>query len=229
MEIIVALVIAYLIGSINSAILICKYLKFGDPRKVGSSNPGATNVLRVAGKNAAIATLLGDAAKGFIAVLIARLLGQHGFELGLVAVAVFLGHVYPVFFKFKGGKGVATALGAMLCLHALLGITVIVIWIAVAFAFRYSSLAAMIAIGASPILSLVFSDPQYFLPLLAMTLCLLYNHRENISRLREGKEKRIKFKKEELIDTVKDMAQEVKMPHVEEPDEQQKTEDKPKK
>jgi glycerol-3-phosphate acyltransferase PlsY len=109
-------VISYLIGSLSSAILVCKFLKLPDPRTQGSMNPGTTNVLRIGGKTPALITLAGDMLKGFIPVLIAHLIGMNGFSLGIVAAAAFLGHLYPVFFKFQGGKGVATALGAFIAL-----------------------------------------------------------------------------------------------------------------
>ena len=186
-------VIAYLIGSLSSAVIVCHFLNLPDPRTQGSMNPGATNVLRIGGKNAAIITLIGDVLKGFIPVLIGHLIGITGIMLGFIAFAAFLGHLFPVFFKFKGGKGVATSFGALLALSPVVGITLAVIWGAVAAITRYSSLAALIAAVAAPILILLFSQPTYFFPVLAITAILLWKHKENIDRLRKGTETKIQF------------------------------------
>jgi acyl phosphate:glycerol-3-phosphate acyltransferase len=190
---IILAVIAYLIGSLSSAIIVCKVLNLPDPRTQGSMNPGATNVLRIGGKTAAIITLAGDILKGFIPVLIGHLVGISGFMLGIIAIAAVIGHLYPVFFKFQGGKGVATSLGTLLALNPLIGIGAIVIWLIVAVIFRYSSLAAIIAATAAPILTLVFANKGYFLPVLAITVILIWRHWDNIQRLRAGSESKISF------------------------------------
>ncbi|GAG95884.1 unnamed protein product, partial [marine sediment metagenome] len=142
---IICIIIAYLLGSISSAVILCKLFGYADPRTLGSGNAGTTNVLRVAGKKLAIMTLVFDVLKGFVAVMFARTLGLDNFVLGIVALAAFLGHLYPLFFKFKGGKGIATGLGVMLALSLSLGIAVIITWLLIAMFFRYSSLAALIA------------------------------------------------------------------------------------
>lgn len=193
---ILGMIIAYLLGSINSAILVSRYFKTDDPRSTGSNNPGTTNILRIAGKKAAIITLLGDAIKGMVAIIIAsRLLNVQGFELGLVGLAGLLGHIYPIFFRFKGGKGVAVALGIWLALNPALGVMSLATWIAIAIIWRYSSLAALITTAAVPFYAIVVAHPQYFLPLVAMTVILFYKHRDNIQRLRKGTEGKINFKK----------------------------------
>ncbi len=155
-----ALVAAYLLGSVSFAILSSWIFGLADPRSYGSKNPGATNVLRSGNKTAAVFTLLGDAAKGGLAVFLAQKYGaQYGLGqafIGLVALAVFFGHLYPVFLKFKGGKGVATAAGVLLALDPLLGLATLATWLFVAFALRYSSLAALIAAASAPLFAFFF-------------------------------------------------------------------------
>jgi len=180
---IVCIIIAYLLGSISSAIIICKLFGYPDPRTVGSYNAGATNVLRVAGKKLAILTLVFDVLKGFVAVMIARTLGLDNFVLGIVALAAFLGHVYPIFFKFQGGKGIATGIGVMLALSLHLGVLVIITWVVVAATFRYSSLAALVAFVLAPIYAFFVTNRQYVIALIVITLIILWRHRENIQRL----------------------------------------------
>lgn len=186
----IMIAVAYALGSICSAILICQAAKLPDPRAEGSKNPGATNVLRIAGKKYAAMVLVADMLKGLIAVLLARLVGVDGFALSLVALAAVLGHIFPLFFDFKGGKGVATALGALLGLSFLIALVVILIWLAMAKVFRYSSLAALTAIGASPVIALLL-QPSYSLALFALAALLAWTHRENIERLRAGTESKI--------------------------------------
>lgn len=185
--------IAYIIGSVSSAILVCKFLNLPDPRTEGSMNPGATNVLRIGGKTPALITLAGDMLKGFLPVVIGHLIGVSGFPLGLVAVAALLGHIFPVFFNFQGGKGVATALGGFLALSLFTGILIAASWILVAVILRYSSLASIVAALAAPILMLLFANKGYFIPTLIITALLIYNHLENIKRLRAGTESKISF------------------------------------
>lgn len=212
-EVIAALIIAYLLGSINCAILVCKYCENGDPRSQGSKNPGATNVLRIAGKNAAIITLVGDALKGFLAVIAARFFGLHGVELALIGLAAFIGHLYPLYFKFQGGKGVATALGVLFGLHLLLGLAAVVTWLIVAMIWRYSSLAALVTAITAPFYSLLLFHSGYFIPLLVIAIFLIYRHRENIKRLRSGKESKINWKKEPAVKSVGAMAKHIQHPH----------------
>ncbi|EKE00786.1 MAG: Membrane protein containing DUF205 [uncultured bacterium] len=191
--VIVFCVIAYLIGSLSSAIIVCKFLNLPDPRTQGSMNPGTTNVLRIGGKTPAFITLAGDMLKGFIPVLIGHLIGIGGVFLGLIAMAAFLGHLYPVFFKFQGGKGVATALGSFLALSPVAGIAIIISWILVAVTFRYSSLAALVAAISAPIFMLFFANIGYLIPSLMISAMLIWRHRDNIQRLRAGTENKISF------------------------------------
>lgn len=185
-------VIAYLLGSISTSIIVCKIAKKPDPREVGSKNPGATNVLRVAGRKFALFTLIGDLGKGVIAVLVARfLLHQSGIFLSIAAFAVIFGHIYPIFHKFHGGKGVATAFGAFIALSPLLGVVVMLTWLVIAFVFRYSSLAALVANALAPIYSLAISHSQYFAGLVLIAIVIFWRHRENIERLINKTEQKI--------------------------------------
>ena len=183
---------AYLIGSISSAILICRLLGLPDPRDGGSGNPGATNVLRLGGKKAAAATLAGDMLKGLIPVLIAKGLGADIDIQASAAVAAFLGHLYPVFFGFKGGKGVATALGVLLGIHWQVGLLTIVTWLVIAKLFKISSLAALLAILVTPIyIWLLIPEPSLMIAMLFMGTLLFWRHRENIRKIMDGTEGRI--------------------------------------
>ena len=197
MQLIIGMIIAYLLGSISSAILVCKLAKIEDPRQQGSKSAGATNVLRVAGKKAALYTLAGDLLKGLVAVLIGRLLGLSGAELGFIALAAVLGHIFPVFFKFKGGKGVATSLGSLLALSPLLALCALAIWLLIAVIFRYSSLSALVAAAITPILTLFIFNPNYFLPLTLITLLVFWKHIANIKRLLNGTETKIGQKQQQ--------------------------------
>jgi glycerol-3-phosphate acyltransferase PlsY len=187
---------AYLIGSISFAVVVSKFYGLDDPRTYGSGNPGATNVLRSGNKGAAIWTLIGDAFKGWIAVWLtiffADQLGAGDSTIALVAIAVFVGHLWPVFFKFKGGKGVATAAGVLLALNVWLGVATLVTWLVVAYAFRYSSLAALVASIFAPFYyGLLFgAEPQMF-AVLVMSGLLIWRHAKNIGNLMAGKESRI--------------------------------------
>jgi len=194
-------VAAYLIGSISFAVIVSRMLGLDDPRSYGSKNPGATNVLRSGNKKAAILTLLGDAVKGVAAVLLVKWLGPaYGVGeagVGLVAVAVFVGHLWPVFFRFAGGKGVATALGVLLALNVWLGLATLATWLVIAYAFRYSSLAALVAAVFVPFYyALMFgtTDPV-LLAVTAMSVLLIARHRKNIGNLLAGKESRIGSRK----------------------------------
>ena len=193
-------VAAYLIGSISFAVVCSRLFGIADPRTYGSKNPGATNVLRSGNKKAAIATLIGDCAKGWFAVWLAiRLAPQFGVEEGgiaLVAVAAFLGHLWPVFFRFVGGKGVATALGVLLGLNVWLGLGTLATWLIIAYAFRYSSLAALVASLFAPFFYvLLFGVDVQLLAVVAMSVLLVYRHGKNIANLISGKESRIGSKK----------------------------------
>lgn len=187
---------AYLVGAISAAIVTCRILGLPDPRDSGSGNPGATNVLRLGGKKAALATLLGDMLKGLVPVLVAQMLGVDALTLTLVGLAAFLGHLYPVFFGFRGGKGVATALGALLGLSPWVGGGVILAWLVLAALFRYSSLAALGASATAPLLAWwQFHSPGATTVLALMVGLLYWRHRGNIARLVRGEEGKIGEKK----------------------------------
>jgi glycerol-3-phosphate acyltransferase PlsY len=193
-------VAAYLIGSISFAVVVSRFAGLADPRTYGSKNPGATNVLRSGNKKAAIATLLGDCIKGWLAVWLTQYYGpQFGVgETGvaLVAVAVFLGHLWPVFFRFVGGKGVATALGVLLGLNFWLGLATLATWLIIAYAFRYSSLAALVASLFAPFYyALLFGVDVLLLAVAIMSGLLIFRHSANIGNLLAGKESRIGSKK----------------------------------
>lgn len=200
-----AVAIAYLIGSVSFALVVSRVMGLDDPRTYGSGNPGATNVLRSGSKAAAILTLLGDAFKGWVAVWLvqtyAQRFGWGDTTIALAALAVFLGHLYPVFFRFKGGKGVATALGVLLGLEPWLGVATLATWLIVAVFFRYSSLAAVVAAVFAPLYYLFghgvawTADTRIGTAIGLMTLFLLYRHRNNIAKLLAGKESRIGGKK----------------------------------
>jgi glycerol-3-phosphate acyltransferase PlsY len=198
---ILAIAIAYLIGSISFAVVISRVMGLADPRSYGSGNPGATNVLRTGNRQAAILTLVGDAAKGAVAVLLARALAERfgfdDFTLALVGLAAFLGHLYPVFHGFQGGKGVATAAGVLLALSPWLGLATLVTWIVVAAFLRYSSLASLIAAMFAPAYYLLLAGAdRVLLPLAAMSALLVWRHRKNIANLVAGTEGRIGQKKQ---------------------------------
>jgi glycerol-3-phosphate acyltransferase PlsY len=192
--VIAAVSIAYLFGSLSSAIIICKLMRLPDPRTQGSGNPGATNVLRIGGKKAAIITLIGDILKGVIPVLVAKALGFDELALCFITFAAFIGHLYPVFFRFDGGKGVATAAGCWLALAWPVGLAVILTWLVVAVLFRYSSLSALTASVIGPIYAWYFTNNDYTLLALIMSGFLLWRHRRNILNLCRGKEDKL-FKK----------------------------------
>jgi len=196
MTTLIFVVCAYLLGSISFAVLTSKAFALPDPRTYGSGNPGATNVLRSGKKAAAALTLLGDAAKGWLAVFLAIRFAPHDGEglllVALVALAVFVGHIFPVFLKFKGGKGVATALGVLLALSGWLGLAVLGTWLLVAVVFRYSSLSALVAAIAAPVYAMLFQlRPELVLAIAAMSLLLIWRHKTNIQNLMTGKESRI--------------------------------------
>jgi len=200
-----AALMGYLVGSLSFAVLVSRAMGLNDPRTYGSKNPGATNVLRSGSKAAAVVTLLLDAAKGWLPVALVHWFGQpFGLGEGTMAVtglAAFVGHLYPVFFRFVGGKGVATALGVLLGISPLLGLAVAVTWLAMAWFFRYSSLASLTAAVAAPICYVLadgqawYLDKSVLLSLSVMSLLLMYRHAENIGRLARGTESRLGGKK----------------------------------
>jgi glycerol-3-phosphate acyltransferase PlsY len=183
----------YLLGSLSSAIIVCKLMGLPDPREEGSHNPGATNVLRIGGKKAAAITLLGDSLKGFLPVLTANLLQTTPLVLAAVALAAFLGHLYPLFFRFQGGKGVATALGVQFGLGWQIGGSVGLLWLIIAKLGNISSLAALISMALAPLVVWFFwPEPELIIMQVIMSLLLFWRHRENIRRIASGEEGRIK-------------------------------------
>ncbi len=189
--ILISLVIfAYLTGSVSAAIITCKVMGLPDPRTQGSNNPGATNVMRIGGKKPAAITLTGDMLKGLIPVLIARLFSGDELTLALVAVAAFLGHLYPLFFGFKGGKGVATSLGAIAGVSWPVALVMILTWLIMAYGFKISSMAALVASALSPFYFWCFSGSlTYMIMGTFIAILLIWRHRGNIKRLLEGTEK----------------------------------------
>ncbi|MDX1251602.1 MAG: glycerol-3-phosphate 1-O-acyltransferase PlsY [Gammaproteobacteria bacterium] len=183
---------SYLLGSLSAAIIVCKLMGLPDPRTEGSHNPGATNVLRIGGKKAAALTLGGDMLKGLIPVALAQMLGADDMTLALAGIAAFLGHLYPVFFGFRGGKGVATALGVLLGTSWIVGLSALATWLFMAKVFRYSSLAALTAAVLAPFyMWLARPAPELIAMAMAMSTLLLWRHRGNIQRLISGQEDRI--------------------------------------
>ncbi len=196
---------AYLIGSLSFAVIVSRAMGLKDPRSFGSKNPGATNVLRSGSKAAAVITLLLDAAKGWLPVVLVQGFGQaYGLGDGtvaLVGLAAFMGHLYPVFFKFEGGKGVATALGVLLGINPWLGLATALTWLIIAYFFRYSSLASLAAAGFAPVYYLFgdrvawYADKSITLAIFVMGMFLAWRHRENINRLFAGTESKLGTKK----------------------------------
>lgn len=182
---------SYLIGSFCSAIFVSKIFHLDDPRQSGSKNPGATNVLRLSGKKYAAIVLLGDMLKGLMPLGFAHLLNTSPFVLGCMGLAAVLGHIFPLFYEFKGGKGVATALGVMLGLSPILGILCLVIWLVVAKISRYSSLASIVSIISAPIFVLISTNRTAVFPIMLMSVLILFKHKENIYRLKNNEESQI--------------------------------------
>lgn len=187
---IVLWVFSYLLGSVSSAILVCRLFGFPDPRSTGSHNPGATNVLRVGNKAAALLTLAGDVIKGIIPVWAARQAGAPESIAAFCGFCAFLGHLYPVYFDFRGGKGVATALGVLVTLHWPSTLIVAGVWLYLAFTFRISSLASIISFLLAPVVVLLMK-PELFHPVLVLSAMLLFRHRHNFVQLLKGQEQRI--------------------------------------
>ncbi|PWW46452.1 glycerol-3-phosphate 1-O-acyltransferase PlsY [Melaminivora alkalimesophila] len=200
-----ATVAAYLLGSLSFAVIVSRAMGLSDPRTYGSRNPGATNVLRSGNKAAAGVTLLFDALKGWLPVVLVRWFGgPYGLEEGtvaLVALAAFLGHLWPVFFRFEGGKGVATAAGVLLGISGWLGLATLATWLIIAFFFRYSSLAALVSAVFAPFFYILgggmawYSDARIALAIAAMSALLVWRHKDNLRRLLAGTESRIGAKK----------------------------------
>ncbi|MBY7957590.1 glycerol-3-phosphate 1-O-acyltransferase PlsY [Vibrio fluvialis] len=195
----IMIISAYLLGSVSSAVLICRLLGLPDPRAVGSHNPGATNVLRIGGKKTAAAVLLCDMLKGTIPVWSAYFLGIDSLMLGIIAIAACLGHMYPLFFHFKGGKGVATALGAIAPIGLDLTLMIMLTWLVVAVIFRYSSLAALVTVLLAPFYTWMIK-PQYTLPVAMLCCLIVLRHHQNIKRLFAGTEPKVGEKKPSRLD-----------------------------
>jgi len=186
-------VAAYLLGSISSAIVVCRLMSLPDPRTQGSNNPGATNVLRIAGKKAAAITLLGDSLKGLLPMLAAHALNAPPALLAFTGLAAFLGHLYPLFFGFQGGKGVATALGVQFGLHWMIGGSVAGLWLFMAKVLNISSLAALVSMALAPLVVwLIWPAPELLEMQVAMSVLLFWRHRSNIRNLLAGAEDSIK-------------------------------------
>jgi glycerol-3-phosphate acyltransferase PlsY len=188
--------IGYLFGSISTAIIICKLMQLPDPRSVGSNNPGATNVLRHGGKKAAIITLFGDMLKGLLAVLLASQFSTRPESLALTGLGAFLGHLYPLYFGFKGGKGVATFYGVLLGFNWLAGLAALVVWLLAAAVSRYSSLSALLSAASAPVfLWLLDANTALLLACSLMVTLLYWRHRSNMRNLISGRENKIGEKK----------------------------------
>jgi len=188
----ILIIAAYLLGSVSSAIITCRLMGLPDPRNQGSGNPGATNVLRTGGKKAAMITLLGDALKGLVPVAAARFVGLSDPMLGVVALAAVGGHLYPLYFGFRGGKGVATTLGALFGMSWLLGLVWVLTWVAVAAMFRFSSLAALVAMVLTPVyVHWLLGSTPLTLVMVALAALIVWHHRSNLRNLMAGTEPRI--------------------------------------
>lgn len=191
----------YLLGSVSTAIITCKIMGLPDPRTVGSNNPGATNVLRSGGKKAAAITLIGDMLKGLIPTLLAVLTQSPDEAVAAAGLSAFLGHLYPLYYGFKGGKGVATLLGVLIGSQWLVGLGTIVIWLLMAFTFKYSSLSALVAALFAPALMwLATGSLAMSITAIIMTLLLFWRHRSNIANLLAGNESKIGSKKKSNIE-----------------------------
>ena len=200
---VIAIICAYLIGSLSFAVIVSAAMGLPDPHSYGSGNPGATNVLRTGKKWAAVLTLLGDAGKGWLALWLAQRYATEfaltDITLAMVAFAVFLGHLFPVFFRFQGGKGVATAAGILLAISAWLGLATLATWVIIAVFFRYSSFAAIAASVFAPFYTfLLFGLTPYLPAVIVMCALLIWRHRENISKLLNGTESKLGAKKPPL-------------------------------
>ena len=189
-------ILAYLAGSLASAVIVCKALGLGDPREQGSGNPGATNVLRLYGKTPALLTLCGDVMKGLVPVLLLRYVQAPDVFVAAAGLAAFGGHIYPLFFGLRGGKGVATLIGVLLGFHWLLGVAFVITWLLAALLFRYSSLAAITAALLTPVYCwLILAAAPYIAVASLMSVILIWRHRSNIKNLLSGAEDRIRLRR----------------------------------
>lgn len=189
---ILLVVSGYLCGSFSTAIVLCKMMGMDDPRLDGSGNPGATNILRLHGKKAGLLALTGDTVKGMLPVLLARYLDAPDSVIALTGLAAFLGHLYPVFFGFKGGKGVATLIGVVFAMSWAAGLLFVTAWLTIAFAFRYSSLASLVAATMLPVYAYaILPDISYVLSFCIMVALLIWRHQPNIRKLMAGTESKI--------------------------------------
>ena len=189
-------VLAYLAGSLASAVIVCRALGLGDSREQGSGNPGTTNVLRLYGRTAALLTLCGDVLKGLVPVLLLRYVQAPDVFVAAAGLAAFGGHIYPLFFGLRGGKGVATLIGVLLGFHWLAGAAFVITWLLAALLFRYSSLAAITAALLAPLFCwLILTGPPYVAVASLMSAILIWRHRSNIRHLLSGAEDRISFKR----------------------------------
>ena len=205
MQNLIVAVVAYLIGSVSFAVIVSAAMGLEDPRSYGSGNPGATNVLRSGSKKAAILTLIGDAFKGWLPVwFVVHFGARFGLDdtsVAIASVAVFLGHLYPIFFRFQGGKGVATAAGVLLALNPWVGLASLGTWLAIAIATRYSSLAALVTALLAPVyVHLLHGDPQVVIAVAVMSVLLIWRHRANISKLLNGTESKLGSKAKKPAD-----------------------------
>lgn len=196
MNLTIGLVAGYLLGSVSFAVVVSKLMGLADPRTFGSKNPGATNVLRTGNKAAALLTLLGDALKGSVAVALAYgfqdTLGYSNNDVAMIGVAAFVGHLFPIFFRFEGGKGVATALGVLLALNWVLGLATAATWVIIAGFFRYSSLASLVASVFAVFYTVwLFGANSQAITVAVMSALLIWRHKQNIANLMAGKESRI--------------------------------------
>ncbi|MES2092002.1 MAG: glycerol-3-phosphate 1-O-acyltransferase PlsY [Pseudomonadota bacterium] len=192
LTIVVGIVLAYLVGSLSFAVIVSRLFGLDDPRTYGSGNPGATNVLRSGNKGAAVLTLLFDALKGYVPVILAYQLGLDDSDVTAIGLAAFLGHLWPVFFRFEGGKGVATAAGVLLAFHPALGGLVLAVWLLMAVVFRYSSLAALTAALAAPVIHAYgWGFSTMTIGVAVMSALLIWRHAPNIRKLLAGQESKL--------------------------------------
>lgn len=192
---------AYFLGSLSSAIIVCRIFDLPDPRTKGSKNPGATNVLRLAGKREASYVLIGDMLKGAIPVVIANLIGLSSIAMAMIGLSAIFGHMFPIYYRFKGGKGVATALGVFFGFQFMMGVIACAIWLVVLRLFSYSSLSSLVTIIIAPFLSIyMLNNAGAFLPLCIVMLLVIIKHNQNISRLIEGEEPKTHFSIKESIE-----------------------------
>ena len=196
MIVLLTVLAGYLLGSVSSAIIVCRLLGLPDPRTQGSNNPGATNVLRIGGKKAAAITLLGDSLKGLIPLVLAHALGLGPAGLAATGLAAFLGHIYPVFFGFQGGKGVATALGIQFGLYWPVGLSVAAIWLFVAKVLKISSLSALVSMALAPFILWYFWDEPWLIAMqVLISLIIFWRHKSNIQNMISGAEGPISTRK----------------------------------